>query len=278
MVKFGKILELPTKNELKYWNSQLQFSAILPDFDEQLGWMVENSKNIKQKLDLKRTNYGEHSRQWFEYTNLTSGNKEDVAKPIPVFIHGGYWRAMRAEDHRFILPSLTEINTISANIEYRLMPEVRLANVIEDIVKAIRTMIDEFGTEQQYILFGHSAGAHLALNAAKSPDIAPYITSIVAISGVYDLAPISRSFLQPLLALTQAEISRFKLVDKLPKIPTLFVVGENETELFKKQTIDASSQFNATVFNVTKAHHMNILRKISENIFILPNSLVGLKV
>lgn len=260
MVKFGKIHELPTKNELEYWNSQLQFSAILPDFDEQLKWMAENSKNIAQKLDLKRIKYGEHSRQWFEYINLTSGNNADVIKPIPVFIHGGYWRSMRAEDHRFILPCLTEINSVAINVEYRLMPEIRLGEVIEDIANAINALVDKFGAEQKFLLIGHSAGAHLALSAAKSKNIASHIAAIVAISGVFELDPLSKSFLQAELQLTTKELRDHNLMTSMPDIPTLLVIGGQETDLFRNQIERISLLFNIPVFNIPKTHHMNILR------------------
>jgi arylformamidase len=178
---------------------------------------------------------------------------------MPVLIHGGYWRALRAEDHRFVLPGLARIGCGVANIEYRLMPSVRMADVVTDVAAALRTIAAVFpGTA--LLPVGHSAGAHLAVASLHlDPGLQQRVSGVVAISGAFDLSLIARSFLQAELSLTPEEIGRFSIAS-LPNVPTLLITGTEETEPFQDQADAlAMTAAHARRLRVAHCHHMSIL-------------------
>ncbi len=151
--------------KLSYWDGQFQFTKLLPDFQDCLARMQTRSDVVCDGLDLQKTSDGVHQRQWCEL----SGCPESGAV-LPVFIHGGYWRALEAERHRFVLPALKSLNGAVANLEYRLMPEVSLADIVDDACSGLKKLSELTGS--RLLPVGHSAGGHLAVTCARlMPDI-----------------------------------------------------------------------------------------------------------
>lgn len=233
----------------------LQFSAILPDFTAWLDRMAADSARIAPTLDLSRHAYGRDPRQWVE-TAPAGG----PARIVPVMIHGGYWRALSAEGHRFVLPALARLGPAVGNLEYRLMPAARMADLVSDVGAGLRAVLDTCGADMSLLPVGHSAGAHLAIAALHADaGLARRVAGVVAISGAFDLRLVARSFLQEDLRLDVAEIAGFTMT-KAPEVPTLFLAGSQETAPFRDQARAlAMTRRTARSLAVVSCHHMNIL-------------------
>lgn len=240
--------------DLSEVDSQLRFSAILPDFQTWLDRMEEDSGSVDEKLGLLQHAYGPNARQWVE---LAEGSGS--AQIVPVFIHGGYWRSLAADNHRFVLPTLAQMGIGVASLEYRLMPTSRMADLVADTVAGLQLIARQF-PGAKLLPIGHSAGAHLGHAAlALDIDIQKETAGFVSISGVFDLSLIAASFLQDELKLTADEIVRFSVTHTL-SVPSLFIAGSQETEPFRQQAkaLGATSGF-ANTMEIDGAHHMNIL-------------------
>ncbi|WP_424971828.1 alpha/beta hydrolase [Dinoroseobacter sp. S76] len=209
-----------------FWDSQFKFSEILPDFAGALARMGAASAAVAERNPLERAAYGPDPRQWVEWI---AGHGPETC--LPVILHGGYWRALEAETHRFMMPAFQPFGAAVANVEYRLMPAQRLGDLIADTAAALHTLATRF-PEAQFLLVGHSAGAHLALSAMADRGLAARTQGVLALSGVYDLRPVAQSFLQEALALTPAEIAQHSLSPEGPYPPTLYLNGDRETHEF----------------------------------------------
>ena len=233
----------------------LKFSAILPDFGAWLDRMAADSAAAAQALDLTRLAYGPSPRQWIETAPGSGGGTV-----VPVMIHGGYWRALRAEDHRFTLPALSRLGPLVGNLEYRLMPGARMADLVADVAEGLRALRDGSDAAVSLLPVGHSAGAHLALAALRADaGLARHVAGVVAISGAFDLGLIARSFLQDELRFDSTEIARFTIADA-PPVPALFLAGSRETAPFRDQARAlAATRADARALQITPCHHMNIL-------------------
>ncbi|MCY4034726.1 MAG: alpha/beta hydrolase [Hyphomicrobiales bacterium] len=235
-----------------FWDSQYRFSRIIPGFEDALRTMASQSADFAENVRLIRSEYGTHSRQWVEWTGGTG--PEDV---LPVVLHGGYWRALEAETHRFLMRPLRPHGAVVANVEYRLMPDIRLADVVADAKAALHHLAAEF-PEAQLLPVGHSAGAHLALCAMADSSLATRTRGIIALSGVYDLAPVARSFLQDEIHLTTQEIKEFSLEAGIPRPPVIYVNGSEETHEFLRGGALMSGGSKAVWHRIAGADHMSI--------------------
>ena len=125
--------------------------------------------------------------------------------PCLVFIHGGYWQRNSREQFAHYAKGARAIGWSAALPGYTLAPEASLTEIVAEIGTALDWLIAEgprYGIKGPIILAGWSAGAQLAVMNLDHPGVAAGL----AISGVFDLAPIRETFLDGALRLTDAEI------------------------------------------------------------------------
>ncbi len=167
--------------------------------------------------------------------------------PVHLFVHGGYWRANRKEDYAFVAGPVVAAGAIAAIVEYALLPAVRMEVLVAQVRRAAAWLAAEAprfgGDPERLTACGHSAGAHLASYlAAQAPhEPAPPALrprALLLVSGIYDLAPITSSFLQPEIALTPEEVARWSPLGAEPVagVRRVLAVGAVETPPFRAQT------------------------------------------
>jgi len=198
--------------------------------------------------------------------------------PVPVlmFIHGGFWRSMRATQFSFLAPAFVDHSVALAVIDYPLIPRVRM----QDVVQACRLALvhlhrqtDAFGLDRSRIaVAGNSAGGHLV---AELMDTA-WMTGMgfpedglcggVAISGLFDLAPVAQSFQNDSLQLTAEEIARFSPLKRALSLraPLRVAVGGAETSEFLRQSAEFALHARAhgaevSHMEVAQANHITVV-------------------
>lgn len=164
-----------------------------------------------------------------------------------MFIHGGFWRSLDADLFSFVAPSFVDAGAAVAVIDYPLMPAVRMADVVEACFAAVRFLHREAASlrldPQRLYVCGNSAGGHLVselLDAQSQrrrgmPSTA--VSGACAISGLYDLEPVRRSFQNEALGLTPQEVAEFSPLRRpyRPSAPLIATVGGSEMEEFLAQ-------------------------------------------
>jgi len=253
-----------------FWDRQFKFSEVIPDFADALNRMAQDSEAVAKQLQLSRATYGDHPRQWVEWVKGTGPQTV-----LPVIVHGGYWRALQAETHRFMMPGFLSAGMAVANIEYRLMPDVRLVDVVADAKSALHTLAGAFPSAR-FVLVGHSAGAHLALSALTDAALAKRTMGALSISGVYDLAPVRQSFLQSELALSAEEAAEFTLSPQTDRPPVLYINGSAETPEYLRGGALMSQAKNADWHVIDAADHMSLTWAVSDQAEALLTKLYSL--
>lgn len=119
--------------------------------------------------------------------------------PVAVFLHGGYWQALDKDWFSGLAPALLAQGVSLAIPSYDLCPDVRLGTILRQVRAAVETVRERTGTRP--VVFGHSAGGHMAacmLSEGRA-------SAAVAISGVFDLAPLIPTSLNKALDLDERE-------------------------------------------------------------------------
>lgn len=185
-----------------------------------------------------------------ETLNLFPAQSGAEPSPVNIFVHGGFWRSMEAAQFSFLAPGFVPFGAALAVIDYPLIPNVRLGDIVASCRRAVAWVHRHgaaFGLDPNRIFVsGNSAGGHLVaelLDRAWTKDAglpADVIKGGTAISGLYDLAPVAESFQNDVLQLTVEEILAFSPLRRKIDIaaPTIVAVGGRETDEFLQQTAD----------------------------------------
>jgi arylformamidase len=91
------------------------------------------------------------------------------------------------------------------------------------------------------VLGGHSAGGHLAaalLAGLGGAEAAAALAGVVAVSGVFDLAPVAASYVNDRVGLDATDVAALSplYADPLRDVPMHLVVGGDEPEAFRLHT------------------------------------------
>ena len=195
--------------------------------------------------------------------NIFPAQNAQGPTPVQVFIHGGFWRSLDANLFSFLAAGFVPFGAMLVVIDYPLMPAVRLT----DVVAAARLSIEwtnaniaGFGGDpDQIYISGNSAGGHLV--AELLDGAGDSIKGGAALSGLYDLEPVSRSFQNDNLALTPQEIAAFSPARRALDFtaPLIAAVGGDETEIFQQQTMDFARQCGVKPMIVPGQDHITIV-------------------
>ena len=169
--------------------------------------------------------------------------KDDDKAPLAMFIHGGWWRSLEPSSFSQIAAGPNARGVSVAVVGYDLCPAVSIADIIEQMRAACLTLWRR--RRQRILVYGHSAGGHLAAclaatdwKAFASDAPADLVPAAYAISGVFDLAPLVQISINADLRLDEAEARRVSPLHwRVPPGRSLdAIVGALESSEFLRQS------------------------------------------
>jgi acetyl esterase/lipase len=203
--------------------------------------------------------YGNAMRERFDWYA-----QADAGAPTLLFIHGGYWQASDKDDYAFIAEGLIEAGFNVGLLEYTLAPEASMSTIVGQIGKALDYLLahrEALNIGQQVVLSGHSAGGQLSALYRQHP----LVTLAMPISGLMELGPISRCWLNDKLQLSEDEIHRYSPQRLIGDGASLLVsVGADELpELIRHSRDYARACREAgqavSLVELTGCHHFAVL-------------------
>jgi acetyl esterase/lipase len=122
-----------------------------------------------------------------------------TSAPVVFFIYGGGWNRGERSDYQFAGRALAARGFITVIADYRLVPEVRYPEFLEDNANALRwvqyNIANYGGDPNRVFLAGHSAGAYNAVMLALDPSfrkeygVTLPILGVAALAGPFDFYP-----------------------------------------------------------------------------------------
>jgi arylformamidase len=167
--------------------------------------------------------------------------------PVFVFIHGGYWRALSSKDFSGVALGLQRRGITTVVVNYALCPWVTIDEITRQVRSAVawtvRNIAQYGGDPARVAVGGHSAGGHLTAMCLQTDWARDYgltsdpIKAALCISGIYDIAPLRYSYLQPMIQLDEGVIRRNSpaFLARACATPTWFTWGGAETSEFARQ-------------------------------------------
>jgi arylformamidase len=206
--------------------------------------------------------YGDRER-----TKIDLYPARDKSAPCLVFIHGGYWQRNSREVFAMLVEGMAVHGWSVAIPSYSLAPDATLTEIVQEISLALDWLADNGpsrGIAGPVVLSGWSAGAHLAALALDHPLVAAGL----AVSGVFDLAPIRDTSLNVALKLTDEEVAKLSPL-RLPIVPKRLAIAYGSAELpalvwDSKKFYDTRKAANPTgeLVVIEGADHFTILEEL----------------
>lgn len=131
-----------------------------------------NALTPRGDFDLKKNvPYGDNPRQQLDIYTPTARTMKSA---IIVFVHGGSWADGDKKQYLFVGQAFAEMGYLTVIPNYRLYPEVKFPDFIDDIALATSRLKDLLPENKcpdphNIILVGHSAGAHTVAMLATDP-------------------------------------------------------------------------------------------------------------
>lgn len=221
-------------------------------------------------VDLR---YAAHPRAVFDHYRSLSPWRGTL-----VFIHGGYWQGRDKAQFRFLAPPFLLEGVDVVMLNYPLCPDVTLRELVavvrEGLPHLLAHLEDAGRGGRKVVIVGHSAGAHLAVEASLTNWTAlglprNPVAGIVAISGIYDVTPLTETPLNDKLRLDRREAHElsplYRVARPLPS--ACFAVGVDETPEFRAQSEAMHAAWMgaggiSSLSAVSDADHFSILRAL----------------
>jgi arylformamidase len=206
--------------------------------------------------------YGDRERTKIDVYPAT-----DETAPCLIFLHGGYWQRNSREVFAMLVEGVAAHGWSVAIPGYSLAPDASLTQIVAEISQSLDWLSQHgaaYGISGPVILSGWSAGAQLVAMTLDHPRVAAGL----AISGVYDLAPIRGTGLNNALKLTDQEVAglsplRLPIVQK--RLDIAYGTAELPALVFDSiQLHEARTAANAPgkIFPIEGADHFSILGEL----------------
>lgn len=205
------------------------------------GWR-ERSAAFRQahpgELDLA---YGTQERQTLDLFRCGGADA-----PLLAFLHGGYWQRNAKEGFACMAEGPLARGLDVAVIGYTLAPQATMTRIADEVGAALaflRRHDGTRGTARRLVVSGWSAGGHLAALALSRGQA----DAGLAISGIFDLAPIRGTILNDALSLTAEEIDALSPIRHLPAAsgPLVVAYGAEELPELRRQSAEYHAAWSA---------------------------------
>ena len=162
--------------------------------------------------------------------------------PVIVFFYGGNWVSGDRKDYAFVGRALAARGFVVVIPDYRLYPEVRYPDFLDDSAQAVawtrREVAAHGGDPSKIFLMGHSAGAYnaamLALDArwlGKQGSTPDALRGWIGLAGPYDFLPVTNRTTRPVFLYPDTPLDSQPAAHVSGKAPPALLIAANSDSL-----------------------------------------------
>lgn len=240
--------------------------------------------------------FGTHPKLKYDLYLPDSANQDFSNTPVIVFFFGGSWNRGDKSEYEFVGRRLASMGYITAVPNYRLYPEVKYPDFLEDGAQSIANLRNELAKPEyqqykpatQYILMGHSAGAYNAAMLALDPqwltavgvNHQASVKGLIGLAGAYNIYPIKDTDVQPVFHHPDYPPQSQPIdYSKRPNAPTLLLAPETDNLVSIErntqtlhQSLEAAGN-NSVIHTIEGTDHITLIGTLSPLLFFKGSSI-----
>ncbi|KAM4664676.1 kynurenine formamidase [Discoglossus pictus] len=212
--------------------------------------------------------------------------------PLLVYIHGGYWQFLSKEESGFMVPPLVLRGIAVMVMDYDIAPEGHIDLMVSQVRQSIAVTLRQYSQITKVYLCGHSAGAHLVAMTLCTDwsmyGVSTEFKGAVLVSGIYDLLPITHTYVNEPLLMSQEVAERNSPIRCIARTKShaqschmVIVVAEHDSPEFQRQSreyfqILQTSGLHVSFKQIDCTDHFDVIEKLSEEQYELTKLIVDM--
>jgi acetyl esterase/lipase len=178
--------------------------------------------------------------------------------PVVIFFYGGNWDSGAKADYGFVGAALARRGYLTLIPDYRLFPQARWPDFLEDGAQATRWAKDHAadygGDPAKLVLMGHSAGAYNAVSLAldgrwlRAVGMEPDrdLAAVAGLSGPYDFLPLRSERLKAIFGPEEQRADTQPINHVSPAAPPLWLgTSRRDTVVLPRNAINLAREVQA---------------------------------
>ncbi|XP_029454987.1 kynurenine formamidase isoform X1 [Rhinatrema bivittatum] len=269
-------------------------------------WSPRMDKDAVIEAHVRLTSEGTKKSQSMTETLLNvpygalEGEKMDIylplhssgAFPFFIYVHGGYWQFLSKEESGFMAPPLLRKGIAVVALGYDIAPKGDMDLMVSQVRRGIAFVARQYPCISGLYLCGHSAGAHLVAMALSTDwtdyGVKPEIKGAFLVSGVYDLLPITHTYVNAPLCMSEEIAVRNSPMQHVREVKSqaetcriVVVLAEHDTAEFCRQSQEYSQNLQALGLNVclrdiNGVDHFDVIEKLSQEDYVLTQIILNM--
>lgn len=223
-----------------------------------------------------------------------SGERLDVwgtgkrPRPVFMFIHGGYWKALSRADSAFMARMLDDQGIATVVPDYTLAPGATLEEIVRQVRAAV-AWVYEHGSEhgldpERIVVGGSSAGGHLTGMTMVSGWQAELglpedvVKAAMPFSGLFDIRPLTRVYVNEWLGLDAKRAATLspEMLEAERRVPAVIAVAEDDGAGFVEQSRRFQAHWGGELMVVPGRNHFDVVLDLGDPKSSVSRKLVGL--
>ncbi|KAM6472912.1 kynurenine formamidase [Liasis olivaceus] len=268
-------------------------------------WSPRLDKDAVIEAHIKAVTEGTQNAQAFTQTLLNvpygsgEGEKLDVylpkkhveTFPLVLYIHGGYWQSLSKDVSGFAAHPLVNQGIALAAVGYDVAPKGQLEVMVEQVRRSVAFAVQQYTGISGVYLLGHSAGAHLAAMVLSTDwakfGVEPDIKGAFLVSGIYDLEPITHTYVNDLLRMSCAVARQNSPLWCVPKLKgnkacqILIAVAQHDSPEFHRQSQEhcqalRTAGWRVSLLDLGDTDHFDVIEKLSQENYLLTQVILNM--
>ena len=200
--------------------------------------------------------YGLKARQRLDVYRPASASN---SSPVIVFFYGGNWNSGSRSDYAFVGRALAKRGFVVVIPDYRLYPEVRYPDFLDDSAAAVAWTVREInnygGDASRLFVMGHSAGAYNAAMVALDPALLARmgvkqgtVRGFIGLAGPYNFLPVENPATRPVFNYPNTPAASQPINHVTAASPPALLIAANKDDTVNpaRNTGELASKMRAT--------------------------------